>query len=131
MSYNKKNLNLPGRAYYRYDEAFKKKVLSDIDQGLISERKTSELYQINRKCLRQWRKDLLLQAESGTIARQGVRLQADLGVVKEKQALVQENKQLREQLVHEKLRSEALQTIIEVAELDLGISIQKKPSPQR
>ena len=45
--------------------------------------------------------------------------------------LIQEVKLLRQQLAHEKLRSEALLTILEVAELDLLIPIQKKPLPQQ
>ena len=42
-----------------------------------------------------------------------------------------EIEKLREQLAHERLRSEALQTIIEVAELDLGLDIRKKRLPQQ
>lgn len=41
MSKPKKNINLQGHAFYRYDDSFKKKVIDDIAQGLISERKAS------------------------------------------------------------------------------------------
>ena len=46
-------------------------------------------------------------------------------------ALNNELKLVKQQLMHERLRSEALMTIIEIAELELNIPIQKKPSPQQ
>ncbi len=46
-------------------------------------------------------------------------------------ALNKELKLVTQQLIHERLRSEALMTIIEIAELELSIPIQKKPSPQQ
>ena len=55
MTKPKKNINLPGHAFYRYDDTFKKKVLDDIAQGLISERKSALLYNIDRKRISAWR----------------------------------------------------------------------------
>jgi len=55
MTKPKKNINLPGHAFYRYDDAFKKKVLDDIAQGFISERKSALLYNIDRKRISDWR----------------------------------------------------------------------------
>ena len=46
-------------------------------------------------------------------------------------ALNNELKLVKQQLIHERLRSEALMTIIEIAELELNIPIQKKHSPQQ
>ena len=46
-------------------------------------------------------------------------------------ALNKELKLVKQQLIHERLRSEALMTIIEIAELELNIPIQKKHSPQQ
>ena len=46
-------------------------------------------------------------------------------------ALNNELKLVKKQLIHERLRSEALMTIIEIAELELNIPIQKKHSPQQ
>jgi len=40
-------------------------------------------------------------------------------------------KLVKKQLIHERLRSEALMTIIEIAELELNIPIQKKYLPQQ
>jgi len=58
-------------------------------------------------------------------------VKSDSVVVASTLALNQEIKSLKEQLSHEKLRAEALQIIIEVAELDLLIPIRKKPLPQQ
>ena len=55
MTKPKKNINLPGHAFYRYDDTFKKKVLDDIAQGLISERKFAKLYNIDRENISAWR----------------------------------------------------------------------------
>ena len=51
-------------------------------------------------------------------------------IISEVLSLHKELKLIRQELVHEKLRLEALLTIIEVAELDLQIPIQKKPLPR-
>ena len=50
-------------------------------------------------------------------------------IISEVLLLHKELKLIRQELVHEKLRSEALLTIIELAELVLQIPIQKKPLP--
>ena len=55
MTKPKKSINLPGHAFYRYDDAFKKKVIGDIAQGFISERKSALLYNIDRKRISDWR----------------------------------------------------------------------------
>jgi len=54
MTKPKKYVNLPGHPFYRYDDTFKKKVLDDIAQGLISERKSALLYNV-RKNISAWR----------------------------------------------------------------------------
>jgi len=36
MTKPKKNINLPGHAFYRYDDAFKKKVLDDIEKASLT-----------------------------------------------------------------------------------------------
>ena len=51
-------------------------------------------------------------------------------IISEVLLLHKELKLIRQELVHEKLRLKALLTIIEVAELDLQIPIQKKPLPR-
>ena len=55
MTKPKKYINLPGHAFYRYNDAFKKKVLDDIAQGLIIEQKSALLYNIDRKNISAWR----------------------------------------------------------------------------
>ena len=130
MTKPKKNINLPGHAFYRYDDAFKKKVLDDIAQGLISERKSALLYNIDRKNISAWRKALagpdLVKLEVHEVIKVRSERVSVSGVI----ALNNELKLVKQQLIHERLRSEALVTIIKIAELELTIPIQKKPSPQ-
>ena len=73
MTQPKKYVNQPGHAFYRYDDAFKKKVLDDIAQGFISERKSALLYNIDRKRISDWRiamsRPVLTKLEVPEIAR--------------------------------------------------------------
>jgi len=131
MSSAKKYINLPGQPFYRYDDTFKRKVLSDIQQGLISERKATKLYGFERSNIANWKKSLEPVGEVPPKVRKQSSVKSDSVVVASTLALNQEIKSLKEQLSHEKLRSEALQIIIEVAELDLLIPIRKKPLPQQ
>ena len=131
MTKPKKNINLPGHAFYRYDDAFKKKVLDDIAQGFISERKSALLYNIDRKSISDWRiaisRPVLTKLETPKVVKVRSESVSVSGVI----ALNKELKLVKQQLIHERLRSEALTTIIEIAELELNIPIQKKPSPQQ
>jgi len=56
MSKEKKFINLPGQLFYRYDESFKKKVFSDISQGLLTENKAASLYNFDRNFIVKWKK---------------------------------------------------------------------------
>jgi len=56
--YKKRHVDLPGQPYYNYDAVFKGKVISDIDAGLISSRKSAALYNVNRKTIERWRTEL-------------------------------------------------------------------------
>ena len=131
MTKPKKYINLPGHAFYRYDDTFKKKVLDDIAQGFISERKSALLYNIDRKSISDWRiaisRPVLTKLETPKVVKVRSESVSVSGVI----ALNKELKLVKQQLIHERLRSEALMTIIEIAELELNIPIQKKPSPQQ
>ena len=130
MTKPKKYINLPGHAFYRYDDTFKKKVLDDIAQGFISERKSALLYNIDRKSISDWRiaisRPVLTKLETPKVVKVRSESVSVSGVI----ALNKELKLVKQQLIHERLRSEALMTIIEIAELELNIPIQKKHLPQ-
>ena len=131
MTKPKKYTNLPGHAFYRHDVAFKKKVLDDIAQGLISERKSALLYNIDRKNISAWRIAMSRPVLTKLGVPKIVRVRSESVSVSGVIALNNELKLVKKQLIHERLRSEALMTIIEIAELELNIPIQKKPSPQQ
>jgi len=130
MTKLKKYINLPGHAFYRYDDLFKMKVLDDITKGLISERKSALLYNIDRKNISAWRKALarpdLVKLEVPEVIKFDLKKYPTRVI-----ALNNELKLVKQQLIHERLRSEALMTIIEIAELELNIPIQKKHLPQQ
>ena len=108
MTQPKKYTNLPGNAFYRYDDAFKKKVLDDISHGLISERQSALLYNIDRKNITVWRKALarpdLVKIEVPEVIKIRSEKVSVSGVI----ALNNELKLVKQQLIHERLRSEAL-----------------------
>lgn len=87
------------------------------------------LYNFDRKNISVWKKTLSLSVLTKLEVPKIIKVRSEsvsvLGVI----ALNQELKLLKQQLTYEKLRSEALMTLIEVAELELQISIQKKPLP--
>ena len=96
---------------------------------MISERKSALLYNIDRKNINAWRKALarpdLVKLEVPEVIKFDLKKYPTRVI-----ALNNELKLVKQQLIHERLRSEALVTIIKIAELELTIPIQKKPSPQ-
>jgi len=131
MSKEKKFINLPGQPFYRYDESFKKKVLNDISQGLLTERKAASLYSFNRNRIAKWKKAYFSESSEAPESTRKIKSSSETIIISEVLILHKELKLLRQELVSEKLCSEALLTIIEEAELDLQIPIQKKPLPRQ
>lgn len=89
------------------------------------------LYNFDRKNISVWKKTLSLPVLTKLEVPKIIKVRSESVSVSGVIALNQELKLLKQQLTHEKLRSEALMTLIEVAELELQISIQKKPLPQQ
>ena len=131
MSKEKKFINLSSQPFYRYDESFKKKVLNDISQGLLTERKAASLYSFNRNCIAKWKKAYFSESSGAPESTRKIKSSSETIIISEVLLLHKELTLLRQELVHQKLRSEAPLIIIEVAELDLQIPIQKKPLPRQ
>ena len=98
---------------------------------MISERKSAQLYNIDRKNISAWRialsRPVLTKLETPKVVKVRSESVSVSGVI----ALNNELKLVKKQLIHERLCSEALLTIIKIAELELNILIQKKHSPQQ
>jgi len=87
---------------------------------------------VNRKTIERWRTELAGSGKEDLACREEeIALTNDESIATVEAGLNVEIKKLRQQLAHERLRSEALQTIIKVAELDLGLDIRKKRLPQQ
>ena len=127
MSKEKKFINLPGQPFYRYDESFKKKDLNDISQGLLTERKAAGLHSFNRSCIAKWKKAYFSESSEAAESTKKIKSSSKTIIISEILLLHKELTLLRQELVSEKLCSEALLTIIGEVELNLQIPIQKKP----
>ena len=129
MSKEKKFINLPSKPFYRYDESFKKKLLNNISQGLLTERKATGLYSFNRNCIAKWKKAYFSESSGAPESTRKIKSSSETIIISEALLLHKELTLLRQELVSEKLCSEALLTIIGEVELNLQIPIQKKPCP--
>ena len=112
MSKEKKFINLPGQPFYRYDESFKKKVFSDISQGLLTENKAAGLHSFNRNCIAKWKNAYFSESSGAPEFTRKIKSSSETIIISEVLLLHKELTLLRQELVHEKLCSEALLTII-------------------
>lgn len=106
----------------RYSEAFKRKVVSEIEEGKISRGGARRKYDIgghmtvDRWCRRY-----------GSLERLGIRVRVETLKEGDKEKAREERiRQLEVALADEKLKVMALETLIDVAERDLKVSIRKK-----
>jgi len=109
--YKKVHVDLPGQPYYKYDDSFKRKIIHDIDAGLISARKPAVFCNLNRKTIERWRTELAGSKydEVAEVTEQ-VKPANNESIAMISAEFNVEIKKLREQLAHERLRSEALQS---------------------
>ena len=105
--------------------------MNDISQSLLTERKAAGLYSFNRSCIAKWENAYFSESSEATESTRKIKSSSETIIISEALLLHKELKLLRQELVSEKLCSEALLTIIEEAELDLQIPIQKKPLPRQ
>ena len=107
----------------RLDENTKVKILKEIQGGLIGQREASRRYGIPRTTIILWQRkvnlvNLLNSQNSQTVT--------GITASQESKILLKKVQELTKALEHERLKSVALETMIEVAESDLHIKIRKK-----
>lgn len=108
-----------GRSF-KFDLAFRRKVSQDYNSGTESLKQVAARYDINFRNVQRWSKEFSyeLSEEETTI----VMTEQEQ---KELEALKKQNKQLKEKLDYEQMRTFALETMIDLAKEKLGVDVRK------
>jgi transposase-like protein len=110
-----------GRAY---SESVKRKIVGEINCGLLSHREASKKYGVNRKSIGNWITQLsLLNLKPLEIARNTM---VDMKEDNKNRILAKQVLDLTKELEKSKLRISGLETMIAVSEQELNIKIRKK-----
>lgn len=112
-----------------YPEAVKRKIVEEINAGLLSHRSAEKKYGVNRKTLGSWITQLsLLNFKPLEIAQTTmIEIKDDTKT----RILAKQVLDLTKELEKAKLKISSLETIIEVSEQDLHIKIRKKPGTKQ
>jgi transposase len=110
-----------------YSEAFKRKVVSEVERGALSREAARRKYDIGgATTVDRWCR------QYGNFERLGMRISVQTSKEQdEKRALKERVRKLEEALADEKLKSMALETMIDVAERELKVPIRKKPGAKQ
>ncbi|RIJ45243.1 transposase [Maribellus luteus] len=107
-----------------YDESFKRRVVAEVLTGQISKEEARRRYHIAGHCtVLKWIRKFEAQSLQITF------MKSDSHTSKED--LLKRIKELERQVEDEKLRSEALSLMIDIAEKQLDIEIRKKPGTKQ
>ena len=115
-----------------FSDEFKKQVVQEYLKRELTILDLMEKYSIKgRSCISNWIREFEL--EKGIINKRTTSFHMEKGRKKTKEEVNLESriKELEKALEHEKLRSLALDTMIDIAEEKLDISIRKKPGTKR
>lgn len=113
----------------KYDESIKRKIVSEVNSGLLSSRGAERKYGINRKTINGWITELSyanfrpLELAQNTMA--------DIKEEQKIRLLAKQVLDLTKELEKSKLKISSLETMIEVSEESLKIKIRKKPGAKQ
>lgn len=113
------------RAKTYYPVRVKKKVVQMVSAGLLSEQQACQKFKISLKLLHEWQcwyDEYFIQPHQNSNTMPKKKL-SDKERIKQLEAQLKESQQ---QLKHEKLKSETLDTMIDIAEEELEVKIRKK-----
>jgi len=112
------------RKFIRYSEAFKQKIISEIESGEISISQAQRIYEINGgDTIQKWIKKHGKYHLLNKVVRVEMKDEKDKIKLLEKQ-----KRELESALANAHLKILALESTIEVAESQFGIPIKKKPA---
>jgi len=115
-----------------YSDEFKYKVVQEYLNSDLSQKELNEKYSIGgRNCITNWMRKFGLREKSEVIRLKYATMSKGKAKTSEERALEAKIKELEKALEYEKLRSQALDTMIDVAEQNLKISIRKKPGAKQ
>ena len=118
-----------------YSEEFKRKVVKEYLETNISQTELRQKYNIGGKgCISYWMRNLGLSSEPKNNRRYGYKskiMKRGKPKTPSEKALEKKLKELESQLEYEKLRSDALDKMIEIAENRFNIPIRKKPGTKQ
>lgn len=115
-----KKLAKTGRSY---NQALQSKIAGEVISGLIGERAATRKYGVSRPTIAKWVREKNLATLLDDNPKSSP---MPITESQENRLLVNKIKELTKALEHERLKTTALETMIEVAETDLHIKIRKK-----
>jgi transposase-like protein len=108
-----------GRSF-KFDLAFRRKVSQDYNNGSESLKQVAARYDINFRNVQRWSKEF-----SSELSEEETTIVMTEQEQKELEALKKQNKQLKEKLDYEQMRTFALETMIDLAKEKLGVDVRK------
>ena len=116
----------------RYTDDFKLKVVQEYLETSISRKDLMDKYQIRgHNCINNWIRKFGLSKPDQSQINILATMEKESKKTDQERSLEIKVNQLEKELNHEKLRTQALNTMIDIAERDLNIEIRKKSGPKR
>jgi transposase-like protein len=130
MKVKEKKVNVKNRKpYERLSDAEKKKIVHEINSGLIGQRAAARKYGINRNTLIAWITDFSsFNIKPREVAEEAI---GNMTESSKTRILAKQVQDLTKQLEKANLKISGLQTMIEVSEQELHIKIRKKPGTKQ
>ncbi|TKT85309.1 transposase [Dyadobacter frigoris] len=117
------------KPYERLSDAEKKKIVHEINSGLIGQRGAARKYGINRNTLTAWITDFSsFNIKPREVAEEAI---SNMTENSKTRILAKQVQDLTKQLEKANLKIIGLQTMIEVSEQELHIKIRKKPGTKQ
>jgi transposase-like protein len=126
---NSNNQGRKGRLgpQFQYEQSFMNKVVADYMAGDQSMSQVAARYKITKTQVAYWYSLFSSELRQTTLEKPIISTAMTEQEKKEFDALKKQNEELRKKLEHANLKAFAFQTMIEVAEEQFNIEIQKKP----
>lgn len=112
----------------KIDEQVKMHVVRQIQADKLSQVRAALQYQVSRSVINRWIDNYSIFNLDGSICYQTI---GTMTPDEQNKELLDQLSKLKAQLEHEKMKNEALQTLLQVAEEKFGIQIKKKRGPKQ
>lgn len=117
------------KPYERLSEREKRKIVHEVNSGLIGQRASAKKYGLSRNTLSAWITDFSsFNIKPHEVAEEAI---SDMTESSKTRILAKQVQDLTKQLEKANLKISGLQTMIEVSEQELHIKIRKKPGTRQ